>query len=184
MSPLQCLAFCAASAALACVSRHALRRPRSHGFYRFIAFEAIAALVILNFPVWTTDPLSPHQLVSWPLLAVSLGLVLHGLHLLKTLGRPTAARTDAELFGFEKTSTLVTRGAFQYIRHPMYASLVFLAWGAFAKDVSWAGLALASLASVALLLTALRDEAECLAHFGAAYAQYMHTTKRFVPFVF
>ena len=38
-------------------------------------------------------------------------------------------------------------------------------------------------ASVALLLTALRDEAKRLAHFGEACAEYMGTSKRFVPFV-
>ena len=31
---------------------------------------------------------------------------------------------------------------------------------------------------------ALRDEAECRQQFGAAYAEYMKTSKRFVPFVF
>ena len=181
---LQLLVFCAATAALAYVSRDALRRPKSHGFYRFIAFEAIAGLVVMNFPVWTTDPLSPHQLVSWPLLGISLALVVHGLHLLRKVGKPTPARADAELFGFEKTSRLVTVGAFRYIRHPMYASLLFLAWGAFFKDISWLGGGLAVVASVSLLMTALRDEAECLAHFGDDYARYMATTKRFVPFLF
>ncbi|MBS0342567.1 MAG: isoprenylcysteine carboxylmethyltransferase family protein, partial [Proteobacteria bacterium] len=39
-------------------------------------------------------------------------------------------------------------------------------------------------ASVFLLLTALRDEVECRAHFGADYADYMRRSKRFIPFVF
>jgi protein-S-isoprenylcysteine O-methyltransferase Ste14 len=39
-------------------------------------------------------------------------------------------------------------------------------------------------ATVLRRLTALRDEAECRAHFGAAYDAYMRTSKRFVPFVF
>jgi protein-S-isoprenylcysteine O-methyltransferase Ste14 len=181
---VQLLAFCVATAVLAFVSREALRRPKSHGFYRFIAFEAIAGLVVLNYPVWRTDPWSVHQWVSYPLLIASVGLVLNGLYLLKKVGKPTPDRPDAELFGFEKTSALVTSGVFRYIRHPMYASLLFLAWGAFCKDVSWVGLGLAGLATLALLLTALRDEAECLAHFGDAYARYMRRTKRFVPFVF
>jgi protein-S-isoprenylcysteine O-methyltransferase Ste14 len=36
---------------------------------------------------------------------------------------------------------------------------------------------------VCLWLTALRDEAECRAHFGEAYVRYMAHTKRFVPWV-
>jgi len=39
-------------------------------------------------------------------------------------------------------------------------------------------------ASVALLLTALRDEAECRQYFGDDYTRYMRVSKRFIPFVF
>ena len=38
---------------------------------------------------------------------------------------------------------LVTHGVYQFIRHPMYAALLFLAWGAFLKDTSVASVALA-----------------------------------------
>lgn len=175
--------FAAVSALFVWISRHALRKPDSHGFYRFFAWECILALVLINFPVWTVDPFAPHQLVSWTLLAVSVFLVVDGLRLLRREGRPGAARADAELLSFERTSKLVTSGTYRYIRHPMYASLILLAWGAFFKQASWTGAALASGASVALLLTALRDEAECIAHFGEAYAAYMGTSKRFVPFL-
>jgi len=175
--------FCAGTVALAWVSRAALARPQSHGFYRFFAFEAILALVVLNFPVWTQDPCRPLQLLSWTLLAVSIGLVLHALRLLLRHGQPTAQRTEPELFAFERTSALVTSGVFAHIRHPMYTSLLLLAWGAFLKAPSWFELGLATLASVCLWLTALRDEAECRAHFGEAYVRYMARTKRFVPWL-
>jgi protein-S-isoprenylcysteine O-methyltransferase Ste14 len=36
---------------------------------------------------------------------------------------------------------------------------------------------------VLLVLTALSDERECIAHFGDAYRAYMRGTKRFLPFV-
>lgn len=178
------LLFLAGTAFFVYVSRHALRNPRAHGFYRFIAWECMLALVLVNFPMWTVDPFSPRQLVSWVLLASSAALAVHAVQLLRQIGRPSAARPDAELFGFEKTSSLVTSGAFRYIRHPMYAALLYLAWGAYLKDPSPESTALVAVASVSLLFTALRDEAECLQHFGADYAGYMKTTKRFVPFIF
>jgi protein-S-isoprenylcysteine O-methyltransferase Ste14 len=93
-------------------------------------------------------------------------------------------RADAELFSFEKTSTLVTTGIYRYIRHPMYAALLFLAWGAFLKEASPASVGLVLGASAMLLLTALRDEVECREHFGAEYAEYMTVSKRFIPCVF
>lgn len=75
-------------------------------------------------------------------------------------------------------------GAYKYIRHPLYSSLLFLAWGAFLKHLSWLGLILVVAASIFLFLTARSDESECLLHFGDAYRTYMRGTKRFVPFVF
>lgn len=178
------LIFLAGTAFFAYVSRHALRNPRSHGFYRFIAWECMLALVLVNFPRWTVDPFSPRQIASWLLLASSAALAVHAVQLLKRIGKPGEERRDAELFAFEKTSSLVTSGAFGYIRHPMYAALLYLAWGAYLKDLTPVSTALVAVASVALLLTALRDEAECRAHFGQAYVDYMRRTRRFVPFVF
>ena len=57
------------------VSRGSLRSFRFHGFYRFFAWEMIAALVILNLDVWFVAPLAWHQLISWVLLVLSLFLV-------------------------------------------------------------------------------------------------------------
>ena len=166
------------------VSWHSLRKPLSHGFYRFFAWECMLALVLVNFPMWSVAPFSPRQIVSWSLLAISAALAIHAVRLLRRIGQPSGARGDSELMGFERTSNLVTDGAYRYIRHPMYAALLFLTWGALLKDVSPASGALAGAASIALVLTALRDEAECSAYFGLAYADYMKTSKRFVPFLF
>jgi protein-S-isoprenylcysteine O-methyltransferase Ste14 len=172
------------TAFFAWVSRHALLKPLSHGFYRFFAWECILALVLVNFPMWEVDPFAPHQLVSWALLLVSPVLAIEAVRLLRQLGRPSVQRSDAELLSFERTSLLVTTGVYRYIRHPMYAALLFLAWGAFLKDTSVASVSLVAGASALLVLTALRDEAECSRHFGAAYADYMKTSKRFVPYLF
>lgn len=181
----QVLLFVLGSAALLYVSRGPLRQPRSHGFYRFFAWECILLLVVRNLPVWDADPFAPHQLASWTLLIVSAWLPVHAVRLLKQVGQPTLARPDdAALYGFEKTSTLVTTGAFRYIRHPMYAALVCLAWGAFLKRFDGLNVALVLAATVLLYVTARRDEIECLAHFGDDYRAYMLRTRRFIPFVF
>jgi protein-S-isoprenylcysteine O-methyltransferase Ste14 len=176
--------FLAGTAFFSWVSRHALLKPRSHGFYRFFAWECILALVLRNFPMWTVDPFVPRQIASWLLLIISALLAIHAVRLLRGLGRPVEARDDAELLSFEKTSTLVTTGAYRYIRHPMYAALLYLGWGAFLKDVAPPSVMLVGVMSLALLLTALRDEAECKTYFGAVYTDYMKRSKRFIPFIF
>lgn len=177
-------AFAAGSAGLGWLSRKPLRQPGSHGFYRFFAWEAILGLVVLNRRVWGGDPTSPHQLAAAVLLALSILLALTGLLTLRYLGKPDTRRDDGSFYEFEKTTRLVTGGIFGYIRHPMYASLLALAWGGFLQDPSLAGVALGVLASAFLWLTATTDERECLAYFGQPYADYMQRTKRFVPYLF
>lgn len=178
------LLFALGTACLAWVSRGALRRPRSHGFARFFAFEAILGLLLLNHPHWQRDMFAPHQLLSWVLLAASIVLVTLALREMRRRGRRDAQRADPALFGFEKTAALVSSGIFRWIRHPMYASLMALAWGIFLKHASWPGLVLAAVATLSLLVTAWRDEAECLQYFGAPYADYMKRSWRFMPGVY
>jgi hypothetical protein len=61
---------------LVAVSRRSSPHRRSHGFFRFFAFEAILCLVVLNAPRWFSRPGAPRQLLSWVLLAGSLLLAL------------------------------------------------------------------------------------------------------------
>jgi len=168
--------FAAASAGIVAFSWPSLSRPRSHGFFRFFAFEAILGLLVLNVRHWTDDPLSPLQIVSWALLAASLGLAIHGFIIL-----PRAGRSEGS---FEDTTILVQRGAYRFIRHPLYASLLFLGWGAFLKHPALLPTILVGVATLFLVATGKADEAECLEKFGESYAAYIKTTKMFIPFIF
>lgn len=176
--------FLAGTAIIAWFSRKPLRHPGSHGFYRFFAWEGILALVLMNRNAWGMDPLSMHQLASWPLLICSLVLVAQGMTALVRFGRVADGRPGRGLYEWEKTTSLVTTGVFAYIRHPMYASLLALTWGTFLQAPSWTGGLVALPVSLFLVLTALADERECLSYFGAAYADYMRQTWRFIPGVF
>jgi len=175
--------FIAATLGLIIISRRALFKFRSHGFFRFIAWEAILALIVWNLPFWFAAPLSINHLLAWIVLFASLFVLWRGVSLLRT-GKPTAKRSESELYQFEKTSELVTSGIFRYIRHPLYASLMYLSWGAFLKDVSWISFTLMVIACVSLVATAKADEKECIQYFGAQYEQYMKRTKMFVPYLF
>lgn len=176
--------FLAGSAIIVWWSRKPLSKPGSHGFYRFFAWEAILGLIVLNRPVWGDDPYSPHQFASWLLMLTSIALVVLGVATLKRDGAPGAQRDDGSFYEFEKTTQLVSHGIFAYIRHPMYASLLALAWGAYFQDPSLIGTPIVLAASIALWLTATTDERECLTYFDQEYADYMRRTKRFIPFLF
>lgn len=181
---VQILFFLVGSAVLLWLSRKPLQKKHSHGFYRFFAWECILGIVTLNLHHWAQAPFSWYQSISWVLIAASIFLVIQGVRGLKQQGQPSTQRADHELYSFERTTQLVTSGVFHYIRHPMYASLIYLAWGACFQDPHAVGAALAALATWLLWRTAKADEVECTAYFGQAYADYMARSRRFIPWVF
>jgi protein-S-isoprenylcysteine O-methyltransferase Ste14 len=182
---VQWIVFIIGSGFLVYVSRASLRSPKSHGFPRLFAWEFILGLFLLNVTTWFDNPLGWHQLISWVLLIGCVVPLVLGTHALTSKGRPADHREgDDTLLSFEHTTTLVTTGVYRHIRHPLYSSLLFLAWGIFFKDPSWIGGLLAVAANAALYATARADEAECLAFFGEPYADYMKASRRFVPYLF
>lgn len=168
--------FAVVSVAIVFVSRASLRDPHSHGFFRFFAFESILVLLLLNLEHWFSEPFSVLQIVSWLLLLSSLILAVHGFYLLRMFGRPKS--------GIENTTTLVIVGAYKYIRHPLYTSLLVFGWGVFFKDASLLNGILTMTTSAFLIATARVEEVENLHKFGADYTDYMKTTKMFIPFLF
>lgn len=180
---IRLVTFVALSVPIIWVSRRSLACPRSHGFPRFFAFEAVLALLVLNVPYWFQRPFRASQLVSWVFLCVSAVFVVWGFVLLRRLGGFRPSAEVAPEYGWEKTGRLVTAGVYRYIRHPMYSSVLFLAWGTLLKGANVGTLALAAVATVALVVTARTEETENVKRFGPAYREYMKHTRRFVPFL-
>ena len=156
--------------------RYAILNPRAQGPYRFVAFEGITAMVLLNHEVWFASVLSPLQIVSFAALAIALYLPLAGMLTLKSCGRPEGH--------FEYTTELVTTGVYRFIRHPMYASLLFLAIGSYLKrPFDSAGAVIFVITVAAVFMTARAEEKDLVAAFGERYVDYMRKTARFIPFV-
>jgi len=177
--------FAIATVLLIFISRASLRKPGSHGFYRFFAWEAILILCLHNVELWFIDPFSWHQLIAWTLLIISLIPLAFGVRALHDRGQPVEDRPgDPSLLAFEKTTALVTSGIYAYIRHPLYSSLLLLAWGIFFKALDLVSSLLALVATTFLVATARADEQECIGFFGNTYREYMQKTKRFIPFLF
>jgi protein-S-isoprenylcysteine O-methyltransferase Ste14 len=158
------------------ISIPSLRQLGSHGFYRFFAWEIILGMFVLNLRGWFDHPFDWYQILSWILLFTSLIPIIYGVILLRTIGKPTDQ--------LEATTRLVTKGIYRFIRHPLYASLLYLAWGLFFKSPSLLDGCLVVVTMAFLYATARADEAECLVKFGEEYADYMKKTKMFLPLVF
>jgi protein-S-isoprenylcysteine O-methyltransferase Ste14 len=173
---IETILFIAGSIFIIWISVPSLRRPGSHGFYRFFAWEAIWAMFLMKVRGWFVHPFAWYQIISWILLLTSLVPIISGVYLLRHAGKPTDA--------LEATTQLVRSGIYRFIRHPLYASLLYLAWGIFFKSPSLLDGCLAAVTTAFLYATARADETECLVKFGEEYAGYMKKTKMFIPFVF
>ncbi|HBG73890.1 MAG: hypothetical protein A2X25_03195 [Chloroflexi bacterium GWB2_49_20] len=157
-------------------SRQSILKPCSHGFFRFFAWEITLIQFVFNRIGWFSNAFFWYQAISWFLLTISIFLVIEGTCFLRKYGKSVTS--------FEATRQLVTKGIYQYIRHPMYASLLFLAWGIFFKSPSWLDFVLTMTSSIFLYATAHADEKKCIAKFGDEYEIYMRTSKRFIPYLF
>jgi len=175
--------FIILSVALYLVSRTSLRSYRFHGFYRFFAWEAVLALVLLNLNIRAYQPSSTHHIMAIVFLTLSALLAIHGFQLLRRDGMLDNRRDDPTLLWVEKTTVLVTVGAYKYVRHPLYCSFLMLTWGSFLFIPSWQGGLLALLASLNIIVAARVEEQENLLYFGVAYCDYMKRTKMFIPCV-
>lgn len=152
-----------------------LRQRRYHGIFRFISFECIILLVLLQYPVWFRDPFSWYQVSSWLLLLGSLLVAIFGFVLFYRHGKPSDQ--------MEETTRLITAGMYRYIRHPLYLSLILGGLGVMMKDPGWIPVLLAVLNILALYLTAKIEEGEMIRKFGREYAVYMQKTKLFIPYI-
>jgi protein-S-isoprenylcysteine O-methyltransferase Ste14 len=180
---LEWITFIAGTMVLGYISRASLRVPKSHGFYRFFAWELMLVLVAINLDGWYDAPLTPDQNISGILMGISLLLVITSYSTLRQFGQRNDSRNDMPLLVFEKTTVLVTHGIYRYIRHPMYSSLIFLDWGLYFKQMSWLSGSIALIACVFLVIAALAEEGENTRYFGTKYQEYMKRCKRFVPFL-
>jgi protein-S-isoprenylcysteine O-methyltransferase Ste14 len=164
-------------------SLHVILKPKSHGFYRFFGWQCIAWIFANNYKFWFVEPFSIYQIISWILLIYALYLAVFGVILIKIKGKANEKRHDNSLYTFEKTTVLITSGIYQYIRHPLYGSLVFLAWGILLKNSSTPLLVVCVFANIFLFATMLIEEKENIRYFGESYKDYKKRSKMIIPFI-
>jgi protein-S-isoprenylcysteine O-methyltransferase Ste14 len=156
--------------------RYAIVTPRRQGPYRFVVFEGVLALALMNAAVWFDSPARPVQILSWIALMLAILPAIAGFAALRGRGHPDGH--------FEATTELVTDGVYSWIRHPMYAALGLLAIGVYLKQPAYPpAVIVLAIVLVAVYLTAKAEEQDTLQTFGDAYARYMRRTKRFVPYL-
>lgn len=114
--------------------------------------------------------------------------VLGGALYLLGLGLAIAARVqlgrnwlDLESFDVLPSQTIVDRGIYRYVRHPIYTGDLLLVTGLELALNSWLVLAVVPLA--AFVVRQVMAEETLLSRTLPSYARYCAETKRFIPFV-
>jgi len=116
-------------------------------------------------------------------MIASLVFILSAVFIMRKKGSVSKQRRDRTLFDFEKTTVLIESGIFKHVRHPMYSSLLFLAWGILLRNIELPLLIIALIATCSCLFAALMEEEENIEYFGDRYGHYRLKTKMFIPYV-
>ncbi len=128
------------------------------------------------------------QLMSWSALPLPFWLRWFGFFIglialilfywvLRSLGQNFSTTLT-----INKDQTLVTRGPYRWVRHPMYTSFVLLWVGLFVISTNWfIGLTGIVGFVLAIVVRTPKEEQMMIKRFGAEYITYMKGTGRYLP---
>lgn len=141
------------------------------------AFFAIYYLVV-RARLLELDVPAPWRMVA---LAAGLALMVVGAAF-NVLGRLFLASNWANQIKIYEGHWLVTTGPFAIVRHPLYASLIWMLVGGALVYANLAGLLLSVAVFVPMMYgRAKKEEALLTGAFGERYATYRRTTGMFLP---
>jgi protein-S-isoprenylcysteine O-methyltransferase Ste14 len=154
-------------------------------FYRlgYNIFSGISFLPVLALAVLTPDRTLYLVPLPWSAL-MGIGMLLSAAAL--WIG---FRQTDAwEFLGLRQVSgpvetrggTLVTRGLYRYVRHPLYSAGIAFLWLMPLMTVNV--LAISAALTVYVIVGAVFEERKLRREFGPAYADYAAVTPMFIPF--
>lgn len=151
-------------------------------FYRlaYNAFAGISFLPIIY--LMATLPDRPLYQVSAPWSYLMLGGQAFAALMLLTAFLQTDSLSFVglrQLVEKEKTDTLVTRGLYRVVRHPLYTFGLLFVW--FSPGVSQNSLTVYIGATLYTLIGAYFEERKLLRDFGEAYAEYKRKTPMLIP---
>lgn len=92
--------------------------------------------------------------------------------------------TESYEYQIKKNHELITKGIYQYVRHPIYGGLILMPTGALLVSGSFTFIAGLIIILFAAEIFAKREEKLLTKHFGKKYVEYMKTTKKFIPFIY
>ncbi len=115
-------------------------------------------------------------MLSWLVILLSIVFAVGGLRS-SSISKNDELQTTAG-------SGPARSGIYRYVRHPVYASLMFFGLGTFLKVPSLFGGMVLFGAVFSLNAAARAKESVNIERFGDIYRDYMDNTKMFIPYLF
>lgn len=131
--------------------------------------------VVVSEVFWGDGEMLVCRVLGVSCLALAAVFIFLPFYQLKKFGSVPAGRS------YMDTRVVVDRGLYAIVRHPQYLGYILLFGGFFFLTQNGVSLVLAGLGILNIVLYTLREERECLEHFGAGYAAYR---QRVPPFNF
>ena len=151
------------------MQRHLKTRSKSNSYLLVIQQFVFIALLLLLHGIQMPN--------TFALLLFFLG-ALFGLYTIRH-NKPGNFNITPEI---KNDALLITTGAYQYIRHPMYFSLLLMMLGVVLSKPSMLSFFVYALLVVTLSLKAKKEEMLWIKRSNE-YKNYMQKTKRIIPFL-
>ena len=132
---------------------------------------AVLALIILYF----RDSLLAQEI---PALLVQMLAAL-----LMIWARVTFGRRSFHVAADATDGGLVTSGPYRFIRHPIYASIIYFLWAGIFSNYSLLNAILGIAATLALMIRIYAEETLIIERYPE-YSEYAARTRRIIPLIF
>lgn len=119
--------------------------------------------------------------IVWQWLLIPCGCLLLVLGaMVNVAGRMTLGRNWANHVKIYADHTLVTGGAYRFVRHPLYASLIWMSYGSALVYANWAVALATTVIFVPFMYYRARQEEELLAREFPEYVEYRRRVRMFI----
>ena len=103
--------------------------------------------------------------------------------LLMIWARVTFGRRSFHLTADATEGGLITSGPYRFIRHPIYASIIYFLWAGIISNFTLTDTAVGIFATIALMIRIYAEETLIIERYPE-YPEYAGRTKRIIPFIF
>jgi protein-S-isoprenylcysteine O-methyltransferase Ste14 len=146
----------------------------------------IQAGAVIPLVLWLCTSILDFADLAVPWLVWSAGLAIYASGVFLLLWTHlTLGDQFSDTIEFRENHTLIKKGPYFLIRHPMYSSVLLTVAGGFLITGNWCFLAIQM--SVYMLIIYVRipaEEGAMRSRFGAAYDNYVLGTKKIIPWIY